>query len=382
VVTEGETAMKIEVKRKGKKVWLDGVTGWFVGDKESSVHAAQEAVMQAAGYDITYDYLVGVSGLAFRMQVHKSGLCPSSPHPFCGFRCVAGSTQALPLTMRVFEVKSDQKGKVAEARKAVVESIDRSLPVQYGSEEDGIIVGYQNDGEEWICYHPMQDGGKKTFIETKWPWGIAVFGPAKERVPSRRELAITTLEQAVQMARIQEAEAYFVGFRAWKEYIASLRELQTADTKTRKDAMLGNAWIYECLAQYRACGARYLQSIAGEFIKEAAVHLRRAADLCNKMSSEVLRDEAHCVVTVAPYPWALKKGETWSDETLRGEIKRLEEALPIEREALRGIEAALTIIKKREGGPVGGGPDSGTYSREGIPTGLGSVAKGLWPLRA
>jgi len=340
--------MKTTVKREGDQVRLEGITGWFVGDKESSVHAAQEAVMQAAGHDVTYEYLVGVSGLAFRMQVSQKGLCPSSPHPCCGYQCVARSTQALPLKVRIFEVKPDQKEKVSEARKAVVASIDSGIPVQYGSEEDGIIVGYRKSGEEWICYHPMRDGGKKTFVETNWPWGIAVFGPAKEQVPAKRDLAVGALEQAVHMAGAEEAEAYFVGFKAWKEYIARLKELQTADWKTRKDGMLGNAWIYECLAQYRACAARYLESIADEFPEQAATHLRKAASLYSKMSSQVLRDEDNCVVSVAPYPWSLKEGDTWSDETLQGQIKRLEEALPIEREALGEIEAALALINKKE----------------------------------
>ncbi|MBM4031494.1 MAG: hypothetical protein FJ291_06865 [Planctomycetes bacterium] len=39
--------MKTTAHCEGDKVWLEGVKGWFVGDKESSPHAAQEAAMQA-----------------------------------------------------------------------------------------------------------------------------------------------------------------------------------------------------------------------------------------------------------------------------------------------------------------------------------------------
>ncbi|MFH1007293.1 MAG: hypothetical protein V1800_07310 [Candidatus Latescibacterota bacterium] len=344
----GDIPMKTTVKREGDKVWLDGVTGWFVGDKESSVHAAQEVAMRAVGQDVSYDYLVGVSGLAFRMQVSKKGLCPSSPHSQCGFACVARSLQALPLDVRIFNVKPDEKEKVAEARKAVVASIDSGIPVQYGMEEDGVIAGYQKNGEEWICYHPLRDGGKKTFVETGWPWGIAVFATIKKQNPSKRDLAVGALEQAAQMAAAQESGGYFVGFRAWKEYIAKLKELHTADAKARADAMMGNAWIYECLAQYRTCAAKYLQDVASEFPVQTAAHLKKAATLYNKMANEVLRDEKNCVVTIAPYPWALRGGETWSDETLKGQIRRLEEAFPIEQEAIKQIEASLLLIKKKE----------------------------------
>ena len=73
-----EHRMKTQVHRDGDRVWIEGVKGWFCGDKESSVHAAQEAVMQALGENASYDSLLGISGLAFRMQVSKEGLCPGS----------------------------------------------------------------------------------------------------------------------------------------------------------------------------------------------------------------------------------------------------------------------------------------------------------------
>jgi len=337
--------MGAKLSREADRVWIDSVKGWFPGDKESSVHAAQEAVMQAIGEDITYEYLVGVSGLAFRMQVSKEGLCPSSPHSFCGYECVARSTRSLPWTVRIFEVKPEDADKVQEARRAVVESIDRGVPVQYGSEEDGVIVGYQKEGREWICIHPLRDRGKKTFVETKWPWGIAVFTQRKPGVPSQRELALEALRQAVAMAGAQEAGNYFVGFRAWDIYIERLKALDGADEKTRKDAMVGNAWIYECLAQYRGLAAWYLRAIADEFDSRAAGHLKNAAGLFEKMSNQVLSDEKHCVITVAPYPWDLKEGKMWTTALRQDQVKRLEQALPLEREAIGEIEKALALIR-------------------------------------
>jgi hypothetical protein len=338
--------MKTTVQREGDRVWLEGVKGWFVGDKESSPHAAQEAAMQAVGEATTYDDLVGVSGLAFRMQVHKD-FCPSSPHPCCGFRCVARSTQALPWDVRFFDFfgkKAEDAAKVKEARQAVVESIERGVPVQYGSEEDGVIVGYQKGGEEWLCLHPYRDKGAKTFDETKWPWGIVVFTGPKEKRPSRRELAVGALRQAIEMAKTERSGDYWVGFKAWDVYLQKLEALDGADDKARQGAMLGNAWIYECLAQYRGVAACYLRGVADEFPPEAAKHLRRAAELYARMSDEVLRDKEHCVVTIAPYPWALKEGKTWTSEMRREQLRRLRAALPLEREAIQEIEAALGLL--------------------------------------
>ena len=113
--------MNTSIKRQDDRVWLEGVKGWFVGDRESSVHAAQAAVMEAVGADITYDYLVGVSGLGFRMQVSKEGLCPSSPHACCGYQCHRRSSQALPWKLSVFQVKPEDVEGVAAARQAIVD---------------------------------------------------------------------------------------------------------------------------------------------------------------------------------------------------------------------------------------------------------------------
>jgi len=342
-----QSTMKAKIQREKDRVWLEGVKGWFCGDKESSVHAAQEAAMQAVGEDVTYEHLVGVSGLAFRMQVSKDGMCPSSPHSCCGFRCVDRSVRTLPWKVKVFLVKPDNAQGVAEARRAVVQSIDRGVPVQYGSEEDGVIVGYAKGGAEWICLHPYRDGGKKTFVETKWPWGIVVFTERKDALPATRDSALEALKQAVEMSKADEAGAYCLGFKAWDVYIQRLSALDGADDKTRKDSMQGNAWIYECLAQYRDAAARYLRAVGPEFGPQAAQHLLKAAESYDKLANHVLRDEKHCVVTVAPYPWALKPGESWTAETRQGQIQRLKAALPLEREALAEIEKALAVAEKR-----------------------------------
>ena len=336
--------MKTTVRREDDRVWLDGVNGWFVGDRESSVHAAQAAAMEAVGEDVTYAYLLGVSGLAFRMQVSQDGLCPSSPHSFCGYGCHVRSSKALPWKLKLYEVKPEDAAAVAEARQAIVESVDRGVPVQYGSEEDGIIVGYQKGGEEWICFHPMREGGTRTFVETQWPWGVLLFTEPRESPPVRRDLALGALGQAFEMADTVETGGYWVGFRAWDEYLTKLRDLQGADEEALKESMMGNSWIYECLAQYRGAAAQYLRDVAGEFDTGIARHLHKAADLYERISSEILRDEEHCLITIAPLPWLLKEGEAWTNEMRQGQIERLAAALPLEREAIQEIKAALDSL--------------------------------------
>jgi hypothetical protein len=335
--------MKTTVLKDKDRVWLEGVSGWFSGDRESSVHAAEAAIMEALDEGISYTDLLGVSSLAFRMQISKSGLCPSSPHAFCGYKCVDRGVQAIPYKLQVFEVAPDDLEKVKHARQAVVASINRGVPVQYGSEEDGIIVGYQKHGEEWICFHPMREGGKKTFVETNWPWGIAIFTERKTEIPNRHALALDALMQAAEMAELSESGDYHLGWAAWDAYIDKIEQLQRADEKTINDNMLGNAWIFECLVQYRREAAAYLRNIAGLFEESVAHHIHNSADLYDKMANQVLTDKDHCVLTVAPYPWSLKKGETWNNALRADQINRLMNAYPLERKAIDEIKFLLSL---------------------------------------
>jgi hypothetical protein len=343
--------MKTDVHREGDRLWLEGVKGWSFREKQSSVHAAQEAVMRAAGEDVTYDYLLGVSGLAFRMQISKKAFCPSSPHSFCGYRCVARSREALPWQVQVFEMKPDETEKVRAARQAVVDSIERGVPVQYGNEEDGIIIGYQRKGEEWICLHPLRHRGQKSFIATQWPWGVAVFTQRKPHVPVRRELALGALRQAVKMAHTDDAETYCVGFKAWDDYIGRLKAMDTADEKTKSEALLGNAWVYECLASYRASAARYLREITRELEAPVAAHLAQAARLYEQISSEILRDAQHDTASIAPYPGGPEAGKLWTAERRCEQVRRLEAALPLERDAIAALEMAIRRTTDRPESP-------------------------------
>jgi len=334
--------MRATVKREGDKVWIEGVEGWNFAQRGSSVHAAMAAVMRAVGEDVSYEYLLGTSGLAFRMQVHNEW-CPSSPHPFCGYECVKGSVNALPWKVRAYQVKPDDVEGVREARAAVVASIDRGVPCAYGSEEDGVIFGYQKGGEEWLCVHPFQGG--KQFVETKWPWGIGIYTERKAEVPDRQALVLASLKQAVEMAHTEKVDEYDCGFHAWEQWIARLKDQQWVEQegKNQSGLMMGNSWIYCCLVEYRAAAANYLRLVAGDFDDGAADHLRKAADLYQRMVEDVLL-AGDCPLDIAPRQEDLKEGQQWTQAMRAEQAKRLESAFELERQAIAEIEKALASL--------------------------------------
>lgn len=333
--------MSTILHRDGNRVWLEGIETQLLFEKCSSVHAAQTIIAQAAGENISYDFQVGVSSLAFRMQIHDERLCPSSPHSFCGFQCVSRSARALPWNLQIYQVARDDEGSKRDVRQEIVESINRGLPVQYGNEEDGILFGYQDDGEAWICLNPFHTKGKEAYIETQWPWGIVIFAERKQTLPSKFELAINALRQAVVMATTKRKQNYFVGWKAWKEYIERLQQLSEREHTIESTDILGNAWIYHCLIQHRECASYYLRDIAELFPATSTKRLERAADLFEQMSAQVLTDSTHTAAEIAPFPQSLQNGQTWSNELRHDQILRLQRARDLEIEAIAEIERAI-----------------------------------------
>jgi len=269
VLAQTRIPVTATLQRDGERVWLDGVKGWHVSEKQISVHAAMEAVLRAAGEEMSYDYLVGVSGLAFRLQVHfDGGFCPSAPHPANGFECLELARAASPLQMEflnAYQVEGADRTAVLDKVKA---SIDRGIPVQYGSEEDGVVVGYQ--GAELLCLHPYKDY-KTPFEETEWPWGFCVYPAKKAEAPDRHALAIASLRQAVAMAHEPSRDGNWVGFRAWEQYIRNLTALDQADESARRGSMQGNGWMYECLCACRNIAAAYLREIAEDYPRRSPI---------------------------------------------------------------------------------------------------------------
>lgn len=76
-----------------------------------------------------------------------------------GYPCVERSIQALPWKGQFYNTNPDEMINEEEIRKAVADSINQGIPVEYGSEEDGVIIGYQNNAKEWICIHPFDERG-------------------------------------------------------------------------------------------------------------------------------------------------------------------------------------------------------------------------------
>lgn len=336
--------MNTKIHHEGDKVWLEGIEGWSASEKASSVHAAFEAIMKALDEDISYDYLVGISSLAFRMQI--GGLCPSSPHPACGYKCIDRALQVLPWKFKNYGIEQNKIENPIEIYEIIVQSINKGIPVITGEEDDGLIIGYQKEKKEFICFHPWHHNGKKPFVVSSLAeicWGIDIITERKTETIDHRILVVESLKQAMKMAKKKKVKNYHVGFKAWEQYIKLLKKLNEKRHTINDDDILGNAWIYECLVQYRNVAANYLILIEDQFNETVKKHLRNASALYRQISQDILKYDKGLKEITGDYN-SLKKSVIWTKEMYHDQMKRLENALPLEIQAINEIERALSSI--------------------------------------
>lgn len=346
----------MSVKRTPDRVCIEGVKGFHAGEYASSVHGSQARILQALGEPLTYDDLVCYSGFAFRVGVHEQ-MCPSAGHPCCGFACVDNGVRALPWKIRLFEAfpweepGDDRPAFEARACAAVKASIDRGIPVHYGGEEDGLIIGYADEGRRWWCLHPYHKGGREAFWHDegegfaggKWPWALVVWTeprPQGERA-SDRDLLIAALKQAAAMWTTEKREAYFTGDAAYAYWLGWLRDVEAGKVADPRAGMQGNGWCYDVLIHSRRIAGRWLSRKASDLGDETAGHLRHAADQYVRIAEECLKD-LKC-------PWDLALGparfDDWTGKLRQEQIARLEGARERDRTAVASLTKALATLR-------------------------------------
>lgn len=345
----------MQVRHASGLTWVDGVRGFSPGEYASSVHGAQARILQALGEHLSYDDLIGYSGFAFRVGLHRA-MCPSAGHPCCGFMCIENGIRALPWRTRLFEAfpwgkpREDRAAFEAEAGAEIRASIDRGVPVHYGSEEDGVIIGYADAARRWWCVHPYHKGGSEAFWHDEakgfaggaWPWAIEVWTEPKrpdERIPAP-DLILTALRQAVDMWNTEQRGDYFVGAAAYAHWLQWLRDVDAGKVPDPQAGMQGNGWGYDVLIHCRRSAGRWLKHRADECADAGAGPLRVAAHHYAQIAEACMKD-LRCPWDLAPGP---DRVGAWTRSLRQEQIARLEAAREHDRAAIAAIAVALKAL--------------------------------------
>lgn len=350
-------AARVQVKREGTKVMLTGLDSYPVEARTSTPIATLAVLMNALGESQTYPYLMGVSGQAFRFQLSKGfdgkfdGWCGSSPHANCGHNTLRIAESAIPYDIKGLECFKKSPEEIAAVRRSVVASLDAGIPVISASEESSIIIGYDEGGAILYGVGPFDRPGGKMNPWRGTPWGFIFITPRPER-PDRAALIRASIPRALTIAKLTESDVdpakpnsgYDAGLPALKRWSRELLDdarFTALDEKQLRKVCGFNAWIYEGLVDGRRCAALYLTEIAPE-IPAARDQLLQAAALYEK---EYKLLNADSCINIAPYPFMLKPGETWTEQQRHKQGELLKEAVAIEEQAIAALEQAAAKLK-------------------------------------
>ncbi|MBD3182847.1 hypothetical protein GF312_11190 [Candidatus Poribacteria bacterium] len=346
VSMETKQAGGVSKEMTKEKNMIDGVgrLQWGKG-MESTYIGALTVTMKAMGEDVTYDYLMGVSGAAFRLHIHHPGWCPSAPDATCGYNHGEAAMKAMGYKSAGIHSSNKNEAEVEKVRNAVIESIDRGYPVVAIDLKNvpdwGVIVGYTDWGKEFLC-RTYYDETEEYSKAEKWPWVVEIIKEKTEK-PDRKKIALESIRIAVEIASADKYDDYTSGFNAYETWIADLLNDKNFEDEEKSGSYSthANAWSYSSLGDARSAAIKYLRSIPDLFSEESIPHLTKAADIYQEILDKLKEGFEY-----APYPWALKDGKKWTAEMRHAEANVLKEVLALEKEAIKELETVLSLEEK------------------------------------
>jgi hypothetical protein len=312
------------------------------------------AILSHLGDDVSYDRIMGLSGVAFILQVETSGPiingdeldCAWWPNDDWGFELglpVLSKATGIEISKLECDMKAYRADPAAEYRSAFAPAVEASLaagkPVlSYGfiateSDDKALpLLGYGTGGKS-TCYR------QKQIRLGRHPWHLYVIGD-DVKPASAEAVDVASLRHIIALFNEDAQgpgapETRFSGRQAWTEWLRLLRDNKACDN---------NMLIH--LRYNRKSAVAYLRDMAGRYKGEAAAHLLSAADLYQQSLAELMKQGL-------PYN-RVKSGEP--EQVVRADYTGMVEAcFEMESAAIAEISKALIALTGSLA-CVGGGP--------------------------
>ncbi|WP_051251374.1 hypothetical protein [Paenibacillus harenae] len=236
--------------------------------------------------------VMGLTGHAFRMNIHPNDVSPAGPTMFSPTELLENGLGILGFTceqLHGFRTPAPPE-KLEEAVKFAQETIDRGIPAIGWSlfiPEFGVIYGYDDEKQELYCKDPSHEGPLPYSKLNELPLNFVFMLRIRESVPvDPLQAWKTSLEKIVQFAREEaptlsgEYRHGLAGYDAWMQAFRS-----------RTVNPFGNAYNAEVALDAREYAAQFLRSLpskwsgrtemerkTSEWAKEAAEHYEEVAE--------------------------------------------------------------------------------------------------------
>lgn len=301
------------------------------------------ALLAYLGDHQDYDYLMGITGAAFRRLWHRDDggnvdLSRFGDVPFrLAFNALGYEWQRLP---------AEKATMLAAIKTSLAQGIP---PISFGllgPPEAGIVTGYAEDGAilyGWSYFQPNRDGyyEARDWFETmdkSGGYGLLVLGEKKAMLPPPREVLLTALEWAIDLAyttprpHLPNHVSGLAAYDAWADALTC-----DADYPADNPAMLAlRAMVHgdQCtMVEERRDAARFLRRMKGVAPCEAAL-LEEAASLYDKVAALVFQ----------MWPWPVESN-AGAVQALADPAQRRQLVAPI-RTACEQEASAVALLEK------------------------------------
>lgn len=312
---------------------------WGKGQDCTYMGALTALAHQVGDKDVTYDFLMGASGQAFRIQKWSKGWCPSAGDSGCGFNVCETAPRVLGYDLKWLgwhDGKSEAE-KFKAMAKPLMEGIDMGNPAISLDMDYGLVVGYQDGGKKFLYRSYFDKDGEYT--ARGLPWAASVFQKKGER-PDRKKLVLQSLDYALEMANKDQYGDYFSGFKAYSEWIGALVD-EPAFKKMNAEGLKGtahaNAFCYASLIDARSAAGRYLKSVKDDLGPDASPHLLATAGIYEQIAEKLKKGEV-------VYSWEVEK-KPWTPEMRRKEAVILKAASSLEKQAIAELKQAREVAQ-------------------------------------
>jgi hypothetical protein len=350
-ITDTHETPTVELPGYPSRMILEGVPRVGYDVHLSPFPGALFAILQYLKDPVDYDYIMGVTGAAFRRFWNRDdggnvdiSYLGDAPFEYI-FKALGYTWQKI----------SDEKDAMTQA---FIKSINLNIPAIsfgiYGPPEAGIVTGYDKDGVllyGWSCF---QENGAQYYERSDWyetmvkgydGKGAILLGEKTGERPSPKQILIQSLEWAIDLERTSVRPGrpdHVCGLAAYDGW-ANGMEVDADYPPDNRDILNTRVMVHgdQCvMLQERHSAACYLRQMV-KVAPDVSEHLNAAA---------ILYDEVGNIVSqVYPWtPWHEKAFEGLANPEMRREFAQLIRlAKEKETRAVEYLEIALKVLSNQ-----------------------------------
>ena len=337
-LAEREQSPKVlsDAKRIEKVSRLEKKTG-----RENTFFGSLINILRFYKVKVSFDDLICLSSFPYRIQFDEN-FSMDCLNPIEGFNCAE-------FILHNFEIKFKQikKSKKNDIPKAIIESIDRKIPILakdlFGKNEWGIITGYQNSGKELFC-RSYVDKTIDYSIASQFPNQIIIFEkpPQKNKIVNSKEKISISIKNAELMFSSEKIGKYFLGnfaLEKWQKILENESFFESLSDKKFYQIFQNNKlFFYHYSFQFGVlsdCFNNYIQ-----VFPKSKEHLKRLSKFY-RAESKILKD---CQKFI-PASTIEEVKKFWTNEFRNKEAVALIKIQKKNKEIFRVLEK-LPLLKK------------------------------------